>query len=89
MFFSVSVSLTKKNQSKQVSQLKRLLSYPFVATKKLQSEDLTPGTFLFEWKRLLSQINANISIANDTAFSTTKKRICFTGQQNPVSCCLH
>ena len=34
----------------QVENLKEILSYPFLVTKKLQCSNLTPGSFLKEWK---------------------------------------
>ena len=41
----------------QVESLKKF--YPFLVTKKLQCSNLTPGSFLKEWKMLIFRLNQN------------------------------
>lgn len=51
-------------QWQQVKKLKELLRYPFIATKNLQEAELTPGSFIKEWKTLsfrLSDISGMIA----------------------------
>ena len=43
----------------QVENLKEILSYPFLVTKKLQCSNLTPGLFLKEWKMLIFRLIQN------------------------------
>ena len=43
----------------QVENLKEILSYPFLVTKKLQCSNLTPGSFLKEWKMLIFRLTQN------------------------------
>ena len=37
----------------EVKKLFEMLSYPFLATKRMQATNLTPGAFLKEWKTLI------------------------------------
>lgn len=39
-------------QWQQVKELEELLRHPFIATKNLQEAELTPGSFIKEWKTL-------------------------------------
>ena len=43
----------------QVENLKEILSYPFLVTKKLQCSNLTPGSFLKKWKMLIFCLTQN------------------------------
>lgn len=68
-----SVSLTKR-QWDQTEKLESVLSYPYVVTLKLQAEDLTPGTFLLEWKSLMHQLNKIEGSTADAIVSSMRKR---------------
>ena len=47
-FDNLNVSL-KEHEWNEQTELEILLRYPFSVTKKLQSEDLTPGEFFLAW----------------------------------------
>ena len=38
----------------EVKELKEILKYPYIVTKKLQWNNLTPGVFYIEWKSLIT-----------------------------------
>lgn len=70
---SAEVALTEL-QWNQIEELKRLLVLPFIATKNLQSADLTPGEFLKEWKGLIFKLsNTGGLIANEIVRSMQQR----------------
>lgn len=46
-------------------KLEEILRQPFLVTKKLQAEDLTPGTFYKEWKELIFKFSQDSNIISD------------------------
>ena len=63
-------------QWNEVKQLEGLLRHPFLATKKLQEADLTPGSFFKEWKKLIfkfSQIGGILADAMRTSMERREK----------------
>jgi hypothetical protein len=51
-----------------------VLAHPCAATKKLQAEDLTPGTFLWEWKNLIFHLPKGAGLISEEIVSSMKKR---------------
>jgi hypothetical protein len=49
--------LLTESQWRNFSQLEAVLAHRSAVTKKLQAEDLTPGTFLWEWKNLIFHLS--------------------------------
>ena len=63
-------------QWNEVKQLEGLLRHPFLTTKKLQTADLTPGSFFKEWKKLIfkfSQIGDILADAMRTSIECRGK----------------
>ena len=67
------VSLTE-SQWREASQLEALLSHPYAVTKKLQEEDLTLSTFLWEWKKLIFNLSKAEGLIAEGIVSSMKKR---------------
>ncbi|KAM9301722.1 LOW QUALITY PROTEIN: uncharacterized protein PAF06_014937 [Gastrophryne carolinensis] len=63
-----------ESQWTQTKELENLLSHPFTVTKRLQCDDLTPGKFLLEWKRLLFHLNKNGGLIAEGIASSMMKR---------------
>jgi len=53
------VSLSEREWN-NVLQLEAVLAFPFAATKRLQAEELTAGTFLWEWKHLIFVLHQRV-----------------------------
>ncbi|KAM9330121.1 LOW QUALITY PROTEIN: uncharacterized protein PAF06_009560 [Gastrophryne carolinensis] len=67
------IALTE-SQWTQTKELENLLSHPFTVTKRLQCDDITPGKFLLEWKRLLYHLNKNGGLIAEGIASSMMKR---------------
>lgn len=52
-------------QWKQAEELEALLLHPFLLTKKLQEQELTPGSFYKEWKNLVFRLSQTGGIIAD------------------------
>lgn len=68
-----SVSLTER-QWNELSDLESLLATPFITTKNLQSEDLTGGRFLREWRNLIFVLSKKGGLIAEGIVSSMKKR---------------
>ena len=63
-----------ENQWHSATELEELLRAPYTVTKKLQAEDLIAGEFLFEWKKLIFDLNKKGGlIANGIANSMNRR----------------
>jgi hypothetical protein len=65
---------TGPSQWRNVSQLEAMLAHPSAVTKKLQAEDSTPGTFLWEWKNLIFHLSKAGGLISEGNVSSMKKR---------------
>ncbi|KAM4044019.1 uncharacterized protein ACNLHF_008128 [Anomaloglossus baeobatrachus] len=63
-----------EGQWTQLAELKKLLNHPFTVTKKLQAEDLTPGIFIREWKKLLFCLSQRGGLIADAISASMKRR---------------
>lgn len=67
------LSLTE-TQWEQATTLENILYRPYILTKKLQTEDLTPGAFFFEWRNLIYQLSSNDDPISSAITSSMNKR---------------
>ncbi|XP_073429431.1 uncharacterized protein [Dendrobates tinctorius] len=63
-----------ESQWNQVTELEKLLEHPFTVTKKLQTEDLTPGIFLKEWKNLMFRLSQRGGLIASGIATSMKRR---------------
>nr|XP_039273925.1 uncharacterized protein LOC120347876 [Styela clava] len=61
-------------QWRQTHQLEELLREPYLVTKRLQAQDLTPGSFYKEWKNLIYKLSQSSSIIADAIKASMLRR---------------
>lgn len=61
-------------QWKQMQELRDLLKKSYEVTKKMQSDDLTPGYFYRKWTGLLALMQQHTSVIADIIVASMKKR---------------
>jgi hypothetical protein len=66
--------LLTESKCRNVSQIEALLAHPYVVTKKLQTEDSTPGTFPWELKNIIFHLSKAGRFISEGTVSSIKKR---------------
>jgi hypothetical protein len=69
--------LLTESQWRNVSQLEAVLAHPSAVAKKLQAENSTPGTFLWEWKNLIFYLSRAGGLISEGIVFSVKKRVYF------------
>jgi hypothetical protein len=78
----------RERQWTEVTELEGLLCCPYTVTKKLQAEDLTPGTFLKEWKNLIFRLSQAGGQIADGIVASMKKREALLLENKIIGCYL-
>jgi len=67
------VSLSRREWN-DVLQLEAVLAFPFAATKRMQAEELTAGTFLWGWKNLIFMLRQRVEGPISKAIITSMEK---------------